>query len=65
MQNSVRAATVKFKTRAINGKEYIHNVCDSMIMLVLRKSPKIFNIAIYKENFTFTPDDFMAATRKH
>ena len=56
---------MKFKTRAINGKEYIHNVCDSMIMLVLRKSPKIFNIAIYKENFTFTPDDFMAATRKH
>lgn len=59
----VEFAGVKFKTNAITGKQYIQSVEQNYLHNTLSMMPKVDTIVIAEEKYSFTPDDFKAATR--
>ena len=56
-------AGVKFKTRAVTGMEYLKYVENAVVKSTLQKLPKVKFMALCEEKYTFTPDNFKAATR--
>ncbi|CAG2250909.1 unnamed protein product [Mytilus edulis] len=60
---TVEFATVKFKTRAHDGKHYLKFVEDSIINKTISLMPKVKQMVICEEKYSFTPDHFKAATR--
>ena len=57
-------AGVKFKTRVVSGTEYIAFIQDKILLKSLREMPNLKYIAVCEEMYSFTPDDFKAATRE-
>ncbi|CAG2244896.1 unnamed protein product [Mytilus edulis] len=62
---TVEFAGVKFKTKATSGEEYLSHVTKGVIGRLLKPShfPNMNRIVICEEKYSFTPDDFKAATR--
>ncbi|CAG2250919.1 unnamed protein product [Mytilus edulis] len=60
---TVEFAGVKFKTRAHDGKHYLQFVEDSIINKTISLMPKVKQMVICEEKYSFTPDHFKAATR--
>ena len=62
---TVEFAGVKFKTKATTGEEYLDNVKKGVIGRLMKPSsfPNLNRIVICEEKYSYTPDDFKAATR--
>ena len=60
---TVEFAGIKFKTRVISGTEYLKYIEDVLLRKTLREMPNIKLVAVCEEMYSFTPDDFKAATR--
>ena len=61
---SVEFAGVKFKSQASSGKQYLQNVERFIILPITFIYKAIDRIVICEEKYSFTPDDFKAATRQ-
>ena len=69
IQSTIRYATVefagvKFKTQASTWDDYIVNVKKDVIGEILREFSGLKRIIICEEKYSFTPDQFKAATRQ-
>ena len=69
IQSTIRYATVefagvKFKTQASTWDDYIVNVEKDVIGQILREFSGLKRIIICEEKYSFTPDQFKAATRQ-
>ena len=67
MQDSIRYATVefagiKFKTKATSGDDYLVHIEKGTIGHILKGFPALKCIIVCEEKYSFTPDDFKAAT---
>ena len=68
VKNQVKWATmefagVKFKTKATSGEQYLQHVQNGILGRVFRDFPAMSHLVISEEKYSFTPDDFKAATR--
>ncbi|CAC5421316.1 unnamed protein product [Mytilus coruscus] len=63
---TVEFAGVKFKTTATSGDEYLSHVENGIVKRFLNANnfPNLQRIVICEEKYSFTPDDFKAATRQ-
>lgn len=59
----VEFAGVKFKVTAKTGDEYVDFVKDNLNWRVLRPCPRLRELVIVEEKYSFTPDAMKAATR--
>ena len=59
---TVAFAGVKFKARAMSGREYIKIVETCVINKLLQMFPNAEQHVICEEKYAFTPDNFKAAT---
>ena len=60
----VEFAGVKFKTKAISGLQYIQSVERNYLQHSVSLMPNIDRIVVVEEKYSFTPDNFKAATRE-
>ena len=68
LQDSIKYATVefagvKFKTKATSGDDYLVHIEKGTIGRILKDFPALERIIVCEEKYSFTPDDFQAATR--
>ena len=68
IKNHVNVATyefagIKFKANVITGSQYIHFLESVIRRDILRQLPFLQRLIICEEKYSFTPDDFKAATR--
>lgn len=61
---TIEFAGVKFKTNVCTGVQYISYVQNAVIKNVLMQLPGINRIVICEEKYSFTPDNFKAATHE-
>ncbi|XP_052082348.1 uncharacterized protein LOC127720000 [Mytilus californianus] len=63
---TVEFAGIKFKTKASTGDEYLENINNVVINSLFNNKlfPNLQHIVICEEKYSFTPDDFKAATRQ-
>ena len=59
----IEFAGTKFKTQAISGLEYIKSVEQYNLQPIICMIPKVGHIVLVEEKYSFTPDNFKAATR--
>ena len=60
---SVEFAGVKFKAKVSSGDAYVEFIEKGVIKHILNLAPGTKHIIICEEKYSFTPDDFKAATR--
>jgi hypothetical protein len=60
----IEFAGVKFKTKAITGKDYLQGVQDDYIEKTMSAMPNVERIVLVEEKYSYTPDNFKAATRE-
>ncbi len=60
---TVEFAGVKFKTCAVSGTEYLQYVEKNIIGRLIGLFPAAEHVIVSEEKYTFTPDNFKAATR--
>ncbi|XP_071085902.1 uncharacterized protein [Haliotis cracherodii] len=57
-------AGVKFKSKVITGKQYLHYVQNAILRPLPSKMPNLERIVLCEEKYSFTPDQFKAGTRQ-
>ena len=61
---TIEFAGVKFKAKAISGLQYLKQVENGLIKNMIHQLPNVKRMVICEEKYSFTPDDFKAATRE-
>ena len=60
---TIEFAGVRFKSKAITGLDYIKSVESDYIQNIISILPRVDQIVVVEEKYSFTPDTFKAATR--
>ncbi len=61
---TVEFAGVKFKSKVSSGMHYLRHVEASVLKPIVHQLPRMKRLVICEEKYSFTPDDFKAATRE-
>ena len=61
---SVEFASMKFKTKALSGIQYLQNIEKYVLKPITYFFRNMERIVICEEKYSYTPDDFKAATRQ-
>ena len=54
---------MKFKAKVTSGQQYLKFIQNGVVTPLQRKLPNLDRMVICEEKYSFTPDDFKAATR--
>ena len=57
-------AGVKFQTKVKSGTQYIKYVQNSVLKPLIQQFPNMKRLIVCEEKYTFTPDQFKAATHQ-